>query len=514
MKTKIKQELVTNRHYLIMSFVISALTILPQIFFSPSFEHSFFLCLTFVLLMSISKFSRIVFAILILFINMTNMIVGHIAMHWGYANADISPRIEALVLSPTYEMLEYLTTSMNYKDLLLGGYTIVVIYLLFKFIIHFTHSFKVVKVMGLSLFIILLIGFRLYYDPLKNVEPFSIPRKYMKISGDSEFKESIIQRKKYIKSVKYLLDESVIPIYDKVVIVMGESVNKHHMGIYGYSINTTPFLSSLFKSNDLYRFNAIAPTNQTRYSVPITLTKAHVKNFFGLYTNSISIVSVFRKNSYATYWISNQGKSGKYDDLITAIAEEANIQIFANYKFTEAKTDDVVLNYLETIKNSSLKEMYVIHLTGSHQGYTHRYNSKVSLFKRPTNTVEEYDNTIFFTDNILKSIFAYFKDEKFLLVYISDHGEVVTNEESGHGYIPAYKDEYEIPFVVYSSIENPRIEIMYEENKKHYFNTENFNYFIDYISGLSNDKNISFSSQVFCLEPKNITDYEKLEYYK
>ena len=80
--------------------------------------------------------------------------------------------------------------------------------------------------------------------------------------------------------------------------------------------------------------------------------------------------------------------------------------------------------------------------------------------------------------------------------------------------MPPYKDEYDIPFVIYSSVKNTKIDELYAKNKKGYFNLENLNYIIKYLSGITEDNNISYSSDVFAVQPKNIFDYNKLEYYK
>ncbi len=80
--------------------------------------------------------------------------------------------------------------------------------------------------------------------------------------------------------------------------------------------------------------------------------------------------------------------------------------------------------------------------------------------------------------------------------------------------MPPYKDEYDVPFVIYSSIKNPRLDELYKENKKGYFNLENFNYITNYISGISDENNISYSSNIFALEPKNIFNYNNIEFYK
>jgi glucan phosphoethanolaminetransferase (alkaline phosphatase superfamily) len=321
------------------------------------------------------------------------------------------------------------------------------------------------------------------------------------------------KREEYIRHLNIIKAHNKHQIYDKVIVVMGESANKSHMSLYGYTIPTTPFLDSLQQSGHLYVFNAIAPTNQTRYSLPIDLTEANVHYYENRYLHSCSILTNFKANNYETYWISNQGRVGKNDSSISSMAYEANTSFFANMNYLEAKTDDVLLDYLNKLRQNPGKEMYLVHIMGSHSDYVNRYNKENALFKNAKNIVEEYDNSIHYSDYILSQIFERFKNEKVLLIYISDHGENINLENNGHGFLPPFKDEYTVPFVIYSNVKNPRLDEIYKDNKKGYFNLENFNYIVQYVSGISNHKNLSYSHDVMAVEPSNIFNFDQLEFY-
>jgi glucan phosphoethanolaminetransferase (alkaline phosphatase superfamily) len=205
---------------------------------------------------------------------------------------------------------------------------------------------------------------------------------------------------------------------------------------------------------------------------------------------------------------------GKNDSSISSMAYEANTSFFANLNYLEAKTDEVLLDYLNKLQTNSGKEMYLLHIMGSHSDYINRYKKETALFKNAKNIVEEYDNSVCYSDYILSQIFERFKNEKLLLIYISDHGEIINLENNGHGFLPPYKDEYTVPFVIYSNVKNSRLDEIYRDNKKGYFNLENFNYIVQYVSGISNHKNLSFSHDIMAVEPGNIFNFDKLEFYK
>ncbi len=521
---RIKNEINENREYLYLSYLISILTMIPQFIASfplNGFTHIIFLSLVLLTVLFISKVSKLLFSIFIIYLNLTNIIIGHIFIHWGYSG-HIRSRIEVAFESPNYESLEYLKTYIDYRDIFLVLYTIFILVLLYKFLVHFKHSFKVIRFSGFILSIAIILPVNFYKNPIKKIEPFSIP--YEAYSA----KEFFLYPRLRIEYLKTLPNNSIVDKqrkYDVVVVIQGEAVNKHHMSIYGYDKNTTPFFLSLQKSNNFYIFNAISPVNETRFSVPILNTKATVHDFFDAYIHSRSIIGDFRIHGYDTHWISSQASSGLYDSTVGSMSAEANTIFFANGGSdartieSSVKTDKVLVDYLNSFKdkNISRPQMYFIHLIGSHFTYENRYTQDVALFKNTTNIQEQYDNTIYYTDNILKNLFNYFeksfKDKKMLFVYTSDHGEVVSEEKYGHGFTPTFKDEYDVPFVIYSNIKNNRINKLYKNNQKSYFNLENLNYMIEYICGMSNDSNISYSSDVFALEPKNIFDYNGLNFY-
>jgi heptose-I-phosphate ethanolaminephosphotransferase len=224
-------------------------------------------------------------------------------------------------------------------------------------------------------------------------------------------------------------------------------------------------------------------------------------------------VTNFKANDYETYWISNQGRLGKNDSPISSMANEAKITIFANLNYLDAKTDEVILDYLNKLQKNNKKEMMLVHIMGSHSDYINRYKNETALFKNTKNIVEQYDNSIHYTDTILSQIYERYKNEKLLLIYISDHGENINMENNGHGFLPPFKDEYMVPFVIYSNVKNPRLNELSKDNKKGYFNLENLNYMVQYISGISNHKNISYSHDVMAVEPSHIYDFDKLEFY-
>lgn len=332
--------------------------------------------------------------------------------------------------------------------------------------------------------------------------PFSIYHDYQIVK---ERTNDYIKRNMRIEE-RVKVNNNKKQFYDKVVLIMGESVNKHHMNIYNYQKNTTPFFAKLKQQKQI--FDAIAPATPTRFAIPISLTDANINNYHDEFLKSQSIVSDFVDNRYKTYWISNQGNTGLHDSAVASIANEADISIFKNFDFHHAKPDEVLLDVLDNkLIDKNANQMFIFHLMGSHGSYKERYTNLALLNDKPNNLIEEYDNTIYYTDYIIKNIFDKFK---LLVIYTSDHGEVINIQGGGHGYFKPFKSDFDIPLVIYSSVQNSRIDELFNKNQKHYFNNTSLNDMIKYISYISDEHNISQSSIVFSQEPSNIYDYDLL----
>ena len=195
--------------------------------------------------------------------------------------------------------------------------------------------------------------------------------------------------------------------------------------------------------------------------------------------------------------------------LYLHIAYEVNKTKFYNQKdYIFSKNDGVILESLNKIKYTNKKEFYIFHLMGSHTTYYKRYDKTHVLIKNPQNKKDMYDNSIFFTDYILKNIYNKFKKhKKVLFIYFSDHGEYY-----GHGSYVPFKNELNIPFIIWSNIENKRINKLFKISQKlKYLNMESFYYIFNYITGINNDLNISNSSSIFTTNPSHKLNYDELK---
>jgi len=307
-----------NKKYIYISLIILFFTMLPQFLTSPSLKHYITLLVLSIVLILSAITNRFLFFIFISYINLINIIQVHISLHWGLG--ETLDRISVALQSPRYETIEYLSSYINKEDYFIILYSIILIIITYYFIKSYKYIFNSKYIKITSLIIILFLLFLLNdKDPMKVIIHFSQAKSRANI---------LVKRKNFIAENDIKIKNIKNTIYDKVVIIQGESANKNYMNLYGYDVLDTPFLTSLKDLDGFYKFNTISPANNTRYSISMLYTKANVKNWEDNFINSLSIVSKFKEYGYYTHWISNQGERGRYNDYITSIAYEANHKLF------------------------------------------------------------------------------------------------------------------------------------------------------------------------------------------
>ena len=267
-----------------------------------------------------------------------------------------------------------------------------------------------------------------------------------------------------------------------IVLVIGESARADHFHINGYSRNTTPELE---KIPNLVNFTDVtACGNNTNISVPCLLTRATRKDLRPIYTET-SFLSVFKALKLPVIWATNNDEMGGQSVDIKAIAnnfdEVTHFDIDARGKSTghliysnivggkhkkkDSLTDDIVLlpPFDKALKHYNENLVMVLHTFGSHVPYHLAYPPKYAQFKPDCTlpatqcarniVINTYDNTIFFTDHFIASVIERVKDRKALVIYVSDHGELLgehgrwvhgINQETG-------PEQYHVPMIWFVS---------------------------------------------------------------
>ena len=274
--------------------------------------------------------------------------------------------------------------------------------------------------------------------------------------------------KQYYSDLNLEVDSTKVP--DNICIIIGESFSKGHSSLYGYEKDTNPKLRELEKDSSLVVYKHVtSPGTHTIESLQMFMSTLGVdesqqKKWYE-YTTLIEMLS---KSGYKTHWISNQSQKGVYDNVASRYAELCDTSIFVNsFSGTNVKThDEMILPALLSLKIEN-RNVYFIHLMGSHYEFDKRYPITFGIFqqddymkypKHQRYNLATYDNSIRYNDSIVNEIIRYFKNKEAIAYYFSDHGLDIYNSSEdyvGHatGNAESVKAGIQIPFIVWMSKE-------------------------------------------------------------
>jgi heptose-I-phosphate ethanolaminephosphotransferase len=103
-----------------------------------------------------------------------------------------------------------------------------------------------------------------------------------------------------------------------IVVIIGESLSRHHLQIYGYPRNTTPHLATLGDQLTIYR-DVISTHSQTTESLSKALTFNQRHDDRAIFELP-DVLSVADHAGMETWWLSNQNAVGVWDNVVSAIA--------------------------------------------------------------------------------------------------------------------------------------------------------------------------------------------------
>ena len=222
-----------------------------------------------------------------------------------------------------------------------------------------------------------------------------------------------------------------------VILVIGESARRDKLGIYGSSLDTTPFLDRFAREqpDQLLLFtNAVSASACTRVSVPSLLSVCAARDY-GVIAEHPSILKIMKSAGLETVLISNQFKRGFDSDFISAFMNDATRKTYLMDTASSNVFDEALVPPLiEELKRSSCgSKLIIVHLAGSHYSYKERYPASQAFFK-PASLENQYFNTIRYTDSIIGKINeAVMKaDRPIIMLYASDHGEYLNDYGDGY----------------------------------------------------------------------------------
>ncbi len=259
-----------------------------------------------------------------------------------------------------------------------------------------------------------------------------------------------------------------------IVLVIGESYNKHHSQLYGYDKPTTPRQLAMAEEGSLVPFSDVVSSwNLTSFVFKHMLSLWAVGDS-GAWCDKPLFPEVFRRAGYHVTFLTNQflphAKEAVYDFSGGFFLADSALsrRFFDERNTTLHRYDDGLLKELQ--QRDGKGRLTILHLMGSHVDYSARYPkafrqftpqqyNRPELTPKQLQTLAHYDNSLLYNDSILKAVTSHFADRDAVVIYVPDHGEEIFDSEpytSGrlHNADIDYRlarNEMEIPFWIWGS---------------------------------------------------------------
>ncbi|OCG00895.1 phosphoethanolamine transferase [Gilliamella sp. wkB112] len=250
----------------------------------------------------------------------------------------------------------------------------------------------------------------------------------------------------------------VKPKHKTFLIIIGESVRKDYMSVYGFKYDNTPFTKQYAS---IIWDGLIAPASNTQASIPHLISQSIFTEDNKLVNAQLNnnIISIANEAGFETYWLSNQGKLGKMEITIPRIASYAQNSFYTkkgeyNGKSTRDKNDTLLLPELENIVSlqSDKPRLIVMHLIGSHPHFCKRLQFDVQ-FDLNNENISCYVSSIKETDDLMSSAINILQKhhQDYSLVYFADHGlaHIEQYQDLRHNW--EYQNSYQVPFIFFDS---------------------------------------------------------------
>lgn len=330
-----------------------------------------------------------------------------------------------------------------------------------------------------------------------------------------------------------------------IVLVIGESYNRHHSQLYGYALPTTPKQMARAKSGQLTAFtDVISSWNITTNSFNQMFSLHHYGSSRPWSSYPLFPI-LFRKAGYRVAFLTNQfarhANRSRSNQTGGFFINDQKLfdDLFDLHNRRQRHDDMAFLNaHLEMLKDGADYRLDIIHLHGQHFDYASRYPVKETVFTTADyqqrhlsddelQVIAHYDNATRWNDTVLEKILQFYEDQEAVVVFLADHAEEVYDDLPVKGRIYAeltarqVRQEFEIPFWIWCSpsyaVCHPDVVSLIQASAQRPWMTDRLPHLLLYLAGIGHsdyDGRLSLiGPQADCKEPRiieGIADYDTL----
>lgn len=258
-----------------------------------------------------------------------------------------------------------------------------------------------------------------------------------------------------------------------VVVIIGESYNRHHSALYGYDKNTTPLQCKRWAEGEMVVFTDMISSWNTTCESFKNMFSTQCVGQGGTWASAPPFPLLFKKAGYHTSFFSNQyvvenvGFSAFIEDAFFNNPHTSGKMFDSRNKATHTYDQALLDDYAKQPTGKYAYTLDIFHFLGLHADFKMRYPSSYSKFSasdydRKDLTVDsrqiiaEYDNAVLYNDFVVDSILRMYEDKDAIVVYVPDHGERVFDNSTEWGRNLTWnkndiRQQFDIPFWIWAS---------------------------------------------------------------
>ena len=224
-----------------------------------------------------------------------------------------------------------------------------------------------------------------------------------------------------------------------IVVVIGESVGRHHCSLYDYPRPTNPLLT---QRRDLVVYDdVVSPDFMTQVVLQQVLTFANYENPDARWSEP-TLPELLRAAGWKTWWYEHYGGRNNTSSTIpTSFTSIARMNTIYEVNGEDEALDEAVLPKLHAVLSdtTTTRKGVFFHLFGNHFPYKNRYPDRFEHFSdedicspyvnqlnaRQKSVINEYDNAVRYNDWVVDSLLNMLVQAEGAnaMLYFPDHGE-------------------------------------------------------------------------------------------
>jgi KDO II ethanolaminephosphotransferase len=262
-----------------------------------------------------------------------------------------------------------------------------------------------------------------------------------------------------VQKFTYQAPEGVDDTY--VIFIIGETTRWDHMGLFGYSRDTTPKLA---KEKNLVAFRGESCDTATKLSLRCMFVReGGTKDNPQRTLLEQNIFAVLKQLGFSSDLFAMQSELWFYANTM---ADNINYRETIGARHQGKRVDDMLL--LEELNDSLAehpggKHLVILHTKGSHFSYAQRYTRAFAKWRPECISIDKecsreqlinaYDNSVLYVDSFIDRVLDSVRDKKAIVFYAADHGESINDSERLHGTPRAMAppEQFRVPLLVWAS---------------------------------------------------------------